>query len=215
MHPALTWEIKSVINSSHFYTLCWTKVERENYISIYVSQYRQLGHIESFFFFIARPGSYCKKYVWLLRIFTLFSKKYSSQEMSLCLLLSFIWQSRLLRNQILFPLISPAGKLSKADSKAKTSSIHPTSHCGEARNKSFEIMKKKTYFIIFMQRLTSELHDNQPFLRISRELIPEKHVHMVFWKHQYSLIHWIILWDEAKEIIKKIPNKVHKKFQKF
>ena len=60
-HPALTREIKSVINSSHFYTLCWTKVERENYISIYVSQYRQLGHIESFFFFIARPGSYCKK----------------------------------------------------------------------------------------------------------------------------------------------------------
>ena len=40
-----------------------------------------------------------------------------------------------------------------------------------------------------MQGLTSELHDNQPFLRISRELIPEKHVHIVFWKHQYSLIH--------------------------
>ena len=132
MHPALNWEIKSVINFSHFYTLCWTKVERENYISIYVSQYRQLGHIESFFFFIARPGPNCKRHIWLLRIFTLFSNKYSSQEMSLCLLLSFIWQSRLLRNQILFPLISPAGKLSKADSKAKTSSIHPTSHCGEA-----------------------------------------------------------------------------------
>ena len=162
MHPALNWEIKSVINCSHFYTLCWTKVERENYISIYVSQYRQLGHIESFFFFIARPGPNCKYIYWLLRILTLFSNKYSSQEMSLCLLLSFIWQSRLLRNQTLFPLISPAGKLSKADSKAKTSSIHPTSHCGKARNKSFENHEKN-----FMQGLKSELHDNQPFFHES------------------------------------------------
>ena len=173
MHPALNWEIKSVINFSHFYTLCWTKVERENYISIYVSQYRQLGHIKSFFFFIARPGPNCKRHIWLLRIFTLFSNKYSSQEMSLCLLLSFIWQSRLLRNQILFPLISPAGKLSKADSKAKTSSIHPTSHCGEARNKSFENHEKN--LINFMQGLKSELHDNQPLFHESLFL---KNIHM-------------------------------------
>ena len=203
MHPALNWEIKSVINFSHFYTLCWTKVERENYISIYVSQYRQLGHIESFFFFIARPGPNCKKYIWLLRILTLFSNKYSSQEMSLCLLLSFIWQSRLLRNQILFPLISPAGKLSKADSKAKTSSIHPTSHCGEARNKSFENHEKKL----------NKLHARVKIWTlwqsaiVSREPISENHTYIVFWKHQYSSIHWIIIWDEAKKLSKKSQTK--------
>ena len=187
MHPALNWEIKSVINSSHFYTLCWTKVERENYISIYVSQYCQLGHIESFFFFIARPGSYCKKYVWLLRIFTLFSKKYSSQEMSLCLLLSFIWQSRLLRNQILFPLISPAGKLSKADSKAKTSSIHPTSHCGEARNKSFEIMKKNLFY---------KLHARVNIWTPWQSTIFENFTRAYSWKtFTYSFLEASILFD--------------------
>ena len=173
MQPAWNWEIKSVINSSHFYTLCWTKVERENYISIYVSQYRQLGHIESFFFFIARPGPNCKKYIWLLRIFTLFSNKYSSQEMSLCLLLSFIWQSRLLRNQILFPLISPAGKLSKADSKAKTSLFTQRAIVVKPAINPLKIMKKN--LINLMQGLKSELHDNQPLFHESLFL---KNIHI-------------------------------------
>ena len=211
MHPALNWEIKSVINFSHFYTLCWTKVERENYISIYVSQYRQLGHIESFFFFIARPGPNCKKYIWLLRIFTLFSNKYSSQEMSLCLLLSFIWQSRLLRNQILFPLISPAGKLSKADSKAKTSSIHPTSHCGEARNKSFENHEKK------LNKLHARVKIWTPWQStiVSREPISEKHTYIVFLEASilFNSLNYYLGWGQ--KIIKEIPNKAQKKFQKF
>ena len=68
-------------------------------------------------------------------------------------LLSFIWQSsNLLTIQIFWQskfflpeirffflsFLSKPGKFLKADSKAKTSSIHPTSHCGGARNKSFE-----------------------------------------------------------------------------
>ena len=107
--------------------------------------------------------------------------------MSLCLLLSFIWQSRLLRNQILFPLISPAGKLSKADSKAKTSSIHPTSHCGEARNKSFEIMKKNLFY---------KLHAGVKIWTPWQSTIFENFTRAYSWKTcTYSFLEASILFD--------------------
>ena len=51
-----------------------------------------------------------------------------------------------------------------------------------------------------MQGLKSELHDNQP-------LFIHNHTYIVFWKHQYSSIHWIILWDEAKKISDRFQTK--------
>ena len=129
-----------------------------------LTQYHQQGHLVTLFFCIWDSHYSC----WILRTcFTqyyhltlrkLFWKNlvflfYLTIQPSLC----FIWQSTLhLKPEIrsfFLSFLLQACKLSKADSKAKTSSIHPTSHCAGARNKSVENfvpLKKKKNLKIFV-----------------------------------------------------------------
>ena len=105
-----------------------------------LSQYHQQAHLVTLFFCIG---------TLLIFIFTSSSThcsmtlKNSFSETGSCLFLCLLFDNLEPEIRSFFLSFLQACKLSKADSKAKTSSIHPTSHCGGARNKSVENFPQK------------------------------------------------------------------------